>query len=54
VTDAESFGQACADVWFRLQDRKMQQESSIGALVEHLDDAVIEQLDGACISLTRA
>ena len=49
ITDAESFGQACADAWFKLKQLQMEQESSIGALMEHLDNSVLDQLHGAQI-----
>jgi hypothetical protein len=54
VADAESFGKACADAWWKLKQRQMQRESSIGALMEHLDSGVLDQLVGARISLDRA
>lgn len=54
VTDADSFGKACADAWWRLRQQQMQRESSIGALMEHLESDVIDQLNGAQISLERA
>ena len=54
VTDAESFGKACADAWWQMQQQAMAKESSIGALMEHLDSNVLDQLQGAQISLERA
>jgi hypothetical protein len=54
IADADSFGKACADAWFKLQQQQMQQESSIGALMEHLDNSVLDQLHGAHIILHRA
>lgn len=51
IADADSFGKACADVWFQLQQQQMQQESSIGALMDHLDHSVLDQLHGAQITL---
>jgi hypothetical protein len=54
VTDAESFGKACADVWYRLRREQIEKESSIGALMEHLDNGVLTQLEGAHISIYKA
>jgi hypothetical protein len=57
VSDAESFGKACADMWWKVRQGKMDKESSIGALMEHLDEDVEEmlaQFDGCRISLKKA
>ncbi len=54
VTDADSFGRACADAWSRLRQEQMDRETSIGALLEHLDSNVLDQLNGAHILLERA
>ena len=53
ITDAESFGRAFADVWAQLQDRRLQKTTSIGALMEVLNDDVLEELDGAQIGLEK-
>jgi hypothetical protein len=54
VTDADSFGQACTDAWVRIKQQRMERETSIGALVEHLDRSVLDQLNGASIGLSIA
>ena len=54
VSDADSFGQACADAWYRLRERQFAKESSVGALMEHLDSGVLDLLSGAHISLEKA
>ncbi|HML13529.1 MAG TPA: hypothetical protein VK456_09505 [Xanthobacteraceae bacterium] len=54
VTDADSFGKACAEAWYGLSRAQMEHESSIGALMEHLDAGVLAQLEGAHISIYRA
>jgi hypothetical protein len=54
VTDAESFGQAFGDVWVQLQDRRLQKTTSIGALMEVLNEDVLEELDGAQINLEKS
>lgn len=51
IADAESFGKACADAWFNLKKQQMEQESSIGAMMEHLENNVLDQLHGAHIVL---
>jgi len=51
VVDADSFGKACADAWLKLQQQLLDKESSIGALFEHINDNVLDQLNGAHISL---
>jgi hypothetical protein len=54
VSDADSFGQACADAWCRLREQQLVKESSIGALMEHLDGGVLDLLTGAHITLDKA
>lgn len=54
VTDSESFAKACADVWWKLRQTQIDQESSIGALMAHLDSNVLDQLSGAQITLEKA
>ena len=54
VADAESFGKACADAWGRLKQQQMEKETSIGALIDHLDRDVLDELSGAHIMLERA
>jgi hypothetical protein len=53
IADADSFGKACADAWFRIQQQQMQKESSIGALMEHLDHSVLDQLTGAHLRIEK-
>ena len=53
IIDAESFGRAFAEVWAQLQDRRLQKTTSIGALMEVLNEAVADELDGAEIGLQK-
>ena len=53
MTDAESFGRAFGDVYAQLQDRRLQKATSIGALMESLNDDVLEELDGVEIGLEK-
>ena len=53
ITDAESFGRAFADVWAQVQDRRLQKTSSIGALMEVLNDDMLDELNGAQIGLEK-
>ncbi|HZT47325.1 MAG TPA: hypothetical protein VFA64_05075 [Hyphomicrobiaceae bacterium] len=53
ITDAESFGRAFADVWAQMQDRRLQKTTSIGALMETLNDDVLEELNGAQLSIEK-
>ncbi|MGA7325544.1 MAG: hypothetical protein WBX25_13905 [Rhodomicrobium sp.] len=54
VTDAESFGKACADVWCKLKQQQIETETSIGALIEHLEHDTIGGLSGAQITVEQA
>jgi len=47
VADADGFGRACADAWAKLMQKQQSKESIIGALMEHLEDGVLDQLNGA-------
>jgi hypothetical protein len=53
ISDAASFGAACADAWAKLRERHLARATSIGALMEELDDNVLDQLDGATISVEK-
>jgi hypothetical protein len=53
IRDADSFGRACADVWEKLQAQKFSKATSIGALFDTLDEEMIDELDGANITIGR-
>jgi hypothetical protein len=53
IVDAESFGRAFADVWARMHDRQLQKSTSIGVLMEALNEGVLEDLEGAEIGLQK-
>lgn len=54
ISDAESFGRAFSEAWSKLRQAQFEGETSVGALMDHLDDSLLEQLDGAVISLQKA
>ena len=54
IKNAESFGEACSDAWQQLQRAQLSRETSIGALMEHLNESVLNQLNGASITVTYA
>jgi hypothetical protein len=53
VIDAETFGRAFAEMWTQMQDRRLQKTTSIGALMEVLNEDVVEELNGAHIGLEK-
>jgi hypothetical protein len=53
ITDAEGFGDAFADIWAQVQDRLLQKTSSIGALMDVLNEDVLEELNGGQIGLEK-
>jgi hypothetical protein len=53
VSDAESFGKACAHAWTQLREQRLERATSVGALFEQLNDQLLDELDGARFSLTR-
>jgi hypothetical protein len=54
VSDAGSFGGACADAWTRLRERKFAEATSIGALFDQLDERLLDDLQGAEINVSKA
>jgi hypothetical protein len=50
VTDADSFANACADLWWKL---KQQAARTSGTRPEQLDDGVLAHLAGAQLNLIR-
>jgi hypothetical protein len=52
VFDAETFGRAFASAWTQMQDRRLQKTTSIGALMEVLNEDLVAELNGAQIGLT--
>jgi hypothetical protein len=44
ISDADSFGRACAQVRTRLRERRLAQASSIGALFDALDERLLDEI----------
>lgn len=53
ISDAESFGKACAHAWTQLREQRLARVTSIGELFEHLNDQLLDELNGASFSLTK-
>ncbi len=53
ISDAESFGRACADAWEMLRSERLEQATSIGALYDMLNDSVLDLLIGAKLSIQK-
>ncbi len=53
ISDADSFGQACAHAWRRIHTQKEKEANSIGALMDVISESVLDELDGAEIRITR-
>ncbi|HEX5997969.1 MAG TPA: hypothetical protein VFZ16_01025 [Hyphomicrobiaceae bacterium] len=53
VFDAETFGRAFAEMWRQMQDRRLQRTTSIGALMEVLNEELVDELNGAQIGLEK-
>jgi hypothetical protein len=54
VYDADSFGQACAQAWNRVQEREFGSATSVGALFDTMETRTLDSLLGAEIRLSRA
>ena len=53
VADADGFGKACADACSKLIQKRLHKDTSIGAVMEHLESGFLDQLDGTHISVER-
>ncbi len=53
VSDAETFGAACAQVWKQVIESKLLNASSVGALYDMLSESVLDQLQGATIMISK-
>ena len=53
VVDAASFAAACADIWTDLERRALEQATSVGEFMEHVNEAVADQIDGASLLFER-
>lgn len=53
IADADSFAAACADAWVKIKRQQMAAETSVGALMEHLEESVLDLLNGARINLDK-
>lgn len=53
VVDGESFAAACADLWSDLERRSLERATSVGEFMEHVNEAVFDQLDGALLSFEK-
>ena len=54
ISDADSFGRACAQAWTQLRAQRLEKTTSIGALFDALDEQLLDDLFGAEISLSKA
>ncbi len=53
IIDAETCGQAFAGVWAQIKDCRLQKTTSVGELMEVLNEDVLEELNGAEIRLEK-
>jgi hypothetical protein len=53
IIDPPGFGRAFAEAWAQMQDRRLQGTTSIGALMETLNEDMVEELNGARIGLEK-
>lgn len=54
ISDSDSFAAAFGDAWIHVRDRKLGEATSIGEYMDRMNQGVLEELQGAQISLTRA
>ena len=54
IIDQESFGAAFARVWQGVRQKRLEATTSVGELMEIINDEVLDQLQGAEISIEKA
>jgi hypothetical protein len=53
IRDAESFGAAFAAAWLAVQAQRLMATTSVGQLMEEINDDVLDDLNGAQIALVK-
>jgi hypothetical protein len=53
IDDSASFGAACADVWVKVREQCAAKATSIGALMDSMHESVLDELNGAEITLKK-
>jgi hypothetical protein len=53
IDDAASFSAAFADLWVKMRERSMTKATSIGDLMDSMQESVIDELNGAEIRLQK-
>jgi hypothetical protein len=53
VADADSFGKACADAWSKSIQEQLRKDTSIGAVMEHIESEMLDRLIGLQIAVER-
>jgi hypothetical protein len=51
ISDAESFGAACRDIWLQMRERRLAAASGIGSLMERQEESVLQDLVGSDITI---
>lgn len=54
IVDAESFGKACSQAWMQMREKRAAEATSVGALFEELDSALLQELLDARMKLSKA
>jgi hypothetical protein len=53
IIDQDSFGRAFAEVWRTVREKRLEGTTSVGELMDILNDEILDQLDGAEISIEK-
>lgn len=53
VVDEDTFAAAFADIWHEVRRRRLEATTSVGELMEILNDEVLDELSGAEIKLSK-
>jgi hypothetical protein len=53
IIDQDTFAAAFADMWREIRQRQLEATTSVGQLMENLNDEVLDELSGAEIKLSK-
>lgn len=54
IIDQDSFGAAFVKAWLAVREKRLEETTSVGELMDILNDEVLDQLQGAEISIEKA
>jgi hypothetical protein len=53
ISDADTFGAACANLWKQVTENRLLGASNVGALYDVFDEHLVDEMCGATITISR-